>query len=282
MRKILDSEKEIFGIKKPIDLFTKRYYNYFCNLAFSRFEWTGLPDSIVPAFLEKVLFYNGVAAFFKEDVIETFAVMAVNLGGNMDIYATPNKRFAYANNYRYDLDKKNSVLIYDNMTDYPLSDYVMMHARSLANMRLTRDINIFSQRTPVAVAATADTRLTLSNIMNSYNQFIPFIEIDESLARNENLIKALDLKAPIVFDKLEVEMAKEKSACLTLLGIDSNAVDKSERMISGEVHGNNGEIEANRNASLIQRERACKQINKMFGLNVSVRFRTDIPITEEI
>ena len=48
-------------------------------------------------------------------------------------------------------------------------------------------------------------------------------------------------------------------------------------MISQEVNGNNGETEGQRNVSLDMRKRACDAINKLWGLNMSVEFNSELP-----
>lgn len=272
-----------FQTKNMQQLYCNRYFNYFLNIYLQSIEYENLPDEILPQAIERYFFDDGKCLFLRDDVVEMYAVMRVNMGGMPDIYNIPPERYAYANRYFHGYDKTNSVLGFDTYTDYPMADMIYMHANSLALMRMTRDINIFAQRTPVIIASSADSNITTSNILNNYAQFVPFLQLDgkfvEDLDKN---MRSLDLKTPVVFDKLEVEMQKEKSAALTLMGVDSNAVDKSERMITNEVNGNNGEIEANRNARLSLRKRWVDQINKMFGLNIKVRFRTAINIADNV
>lgn len=272
--------KQNFALKDKRQLYCARYYNYFLNLALQRYEYEGFPDEILPQFIERILFEDGKICFFYDEVAEKYAVMRVNLSGMPDIYGIPNRRDVYANTYYRSLNKENSVIGFSNYTEYPEADIVFMHANSLALMRMTRDINIFAQRTPVMIAATADSNLTTSNILNQYAEFVPFIQMDgRRIEDMDKAIRALDLHTPVVFDKIQVAMKQEKSECLTFLGIDSNATEKGERMISNEVMGNNGEIEANRQAGLSLRERFLDNVNRVFGLNVKVRFRSNIPIT---
>lgn len=274
---------DYFQTKNKQQLYCARYYNYFLNMYLQSIVYENLPDEILPQAIERYFFEDGKCLFFKEDAIDMYAVMRVNMGGMFDIYNVPEDRYAYANRYYSKFDKTNSVVGFDTYTQYPMADMIYMHANSLAIMRMTRDINIFAQRTPVVIASSADQNITTSNILNSYAQFVPFLQLDSKYVEDmDKTIKALDLKTPVVFDKIEVAMQKEKSAALTLMGIDSNAVDKSERMISNEVQGNNGEIEANRNTRLQLRQRFVDQINKMYGLNIKVRFSSDIPLVKEV
>ena len=46
-------------------------------------------------------------------------------------------------------------------------------------------------------------------------------------------------------------------------------------MVTDEVNSNDGQIEASRFNMLDARLEACKKINKMFGLDISCKFRND-------
>jgi hypothetical protein len=58
--------------------------------------------------------------------------------------------------------------------------------------------------------------------------------------------------------------------CMTLLGINNANQDKKERLVSDEVAANNDQVVAARGVSLNARVMAAEQINRMFGLSVSV------------
>jgi hypothetical protein len=49
--------------------------------------------------------------------------------------------------------------------------------------------------------------------------------------------------------------------------------DKKERMISDEVLGNMGDVEAQRFTRLNSSKQFCKEVNEMFGLEIDVDFR---------
>ena len=61
-------------------------------------------------------------------------------------------------------------------------------------------------------------------------------------------------------------------------------MDKRERMVANEVEANNEQVKACEDVLLRSREEACKQINRIFGLNISVKRREldKIPEYEDI
>ena len=62
---------------------------------------------------------------------------------------------------------------------------------------------------------------------------------------------------------------------LTRMGISSVNTVKKERMITDEVARAQGGTIASRYSRLEMRKQACEQINRMFGLNISVEYRDD-------
>ena len=68
---------------------------------------------------------------------------------------------------------------------------------------------------------------------------------------------------------------------LQFLGINSLQTEKKERLITDEASSNNELINLNLQSMLIPRQEACKQFNKLFGLEgtdkeISVRVRSDL------
>ena len=53
----------------------QQYYNRLTELAISMFEWKNLPPSVDERFLEMTLFSDGVAVFFKDDVLGELALV---------------------------------------------------------------------------------------------------------------------------------------------------------------------------------------------------------------
>lgn len=88
----------------------------------------------------------------------------------------------------------------------------------------------------------------------------------------ENGVKLLDMKAPFVADKLEMQKRRIWNEAMTFLGVKNNGVEKRERLVVEEADGSD-DVEAMRFVMLNARQQACNQINEMFGLDISVDFR---------
>ena len=107
------------------------YFNRLSNIALAIYEWTDLPDTVDPRFLELSIYRNGMCLFFKDEVLDRFDALPCMIGGTFDTHNIPILRRAYAaNGYQYECDNTNSVIIYHNyMHGVPLWDIEMFATR---------------------------------------------------------------------------------------------------------------------------------------------------------
>ena len=150
-----------------------------------------------------------------------------------------------------------------------------MYAHAMATTWRTKDLNMFAQRTPVTLVSTDEEKLTFEVIGEQYENFTPIIKLKDSI--NLDKIKSINLNAAYIVDKCELELRDLMSQVLTDLGYESNPIEKRERLVVGETQGNNGETEAMRNSALVMRQRCADAMNKMWGLNINVKFRSILP-----
>ena len=94
-----------------------------------------------------------------------------------------------------------------------------------------------------------------------------------SLVNNISTSAVLDTSSPYILDKLQQQKTDLKNELLTYLGINNNNNIKKERMIVDEVNANNEYTSINLDLMYDLREKACKEINEKFGLNISVKKR---------
>lgn len=251
-----------------------QYYNRLLELAINMYEWKNLPDSVDERFLEMTLFSDGMAVFFRDDVLGELCLQCT-IGGELDVYRIPIERTAYATNgYQMRLNSQNSVIIFNNYTHTNSMLDVEMYARRLYEIERTIDVNVKSQKTPLIVRATENQRLTMKNLYMQYDGNEPFIFGDNNL--DMDAIKVLPTNAPYVADKLNILKRQIWNEALTYLGIENSNTEKKERLVSDEVNSNLGGVAAQRFCRLNARRKAAEQINKMFGLNIEVDFREEV------
>lgn len=259
----------------------RQYYNRLTELSISMFEWKNLPDTVDPRYLELTLFTDGQAVFFKDEEIGFLALQNAK-GGKFNVYRIPVNRRAYAvNGYQKDLTDKDSVIIFNNYLHSNSRLDVEMFSRRLWNLDRAIDVNANAQKTPVLIQCDETQRLTMLNLYKKYDGNEPFIFGDKNL--NPNAIKTLKTDAPYVADKLYQLKTQIWNEALTYLGISNINITKKERLITDEVTRNQGGTIASRYSRLEARRDACKEINKMFGLDIWCDYREDYQaLSEEV
>ena len=250
------------------------YYNRLKELALNVFEWKNLPDSVDERFLELTLFEHGYACYFNDEVIGNIA-LTCTIGGILDIYRVPTQRRAYATNgYNKQLTSKDSVLVYNNYLRTPTDMTIRLFARRLYEIERSIDVNVKAQKTPVMILASEQQRLSMKNFYMQYDGNEPFIFGDKRMDFDN--LQAIKTDAPYVSDKLQILKHQIWNEALTFCGIENSNQDKKERMVSDEVGGNYGNIEAQRNVMLNARRQGAEKINKMFGQKIEVNFRSNL------
>lgn len=256
-----------------------QYVNRLTELSISMFKWNGLPDTVDERYLELHLFLNGSMVYFKDDVIGDLCLDCMP-HGQLDVYGNPILRRAYSgyNNYNKLLKYTDSVIIWNNLMRTNSVLDVQMFARRLYNLDRIIDVNTNAQKTPVLVQGTEKQRLTLLNVYKEYDGNSPVIFGDTNIDLNS--LKVLQTGAPYVSDKLYELKTQIWNEALTYLGISNVSFQKKERLISDEVMRSQGGTVASRYSRLTARQKAAKEINKMFGTNITVDYREDFQVPD--
>lgn len=251
-----------------------QYYNRLIELSIAMFDWTGLPDTIDPRFLELTLFKYGQAVFFEDEVMG-YLTLTNAVQGGFDVYGYPVASRAYSpyNNYQKNLTLDDSVIIYNNYLRTPSSLDVEVFAKRLYNLDRVIDVNANAQKTPVLIKCAETQRLTMKNLYKEFDGNSPVIFGDNGL--NDANFTVLSTEAPYVADRIYQLKTQIWNEALTYLGISNINVQKKERLITDEVSRNMGGVIASRYSRLNARQNACEKINKMFGLNVWCEYRDD-------
>lgn len=273
------------------DLTYQDYLNRFKKVALSMFEWINLPSSMNSMFLEKCLYYKGMASLLKDENYGFINTECVS-NGNLNIYHFPTSLNCYSLDYQTnrklytglkleDKDEYKNCILVPNTWDFtPTSTSMELFALRLYEAERTADVNIKAQKTPVFILIDEGQRLLLENLYSQYDGNKPFIFGDKNNLQ-DNQIKAVNTEAPFVADKVMDYKKEIWNEALTFLGINNIMVDKKERLVSDEANSNNELINLNLQSFLAPRLEACKQFNELFGFKgtdkeIKVRLRSDL------
>ena len=266
---------------------TFSYYYYKLMLVNrSLFDWEGLPNNMDGRWIEKYLFNSGKCIFYK-DPLMGYMVAGFGQEGSINCYGDPTSVYPVAENYVYEgeqlVNGENCYVIRNNDLMLPNFPIIRHYAYKLTNIDRAIDVNIEAQKTPIVVRCSNNSKLSLKNAINQRrdNEPVIWVNDDSNLA---DMVSTLDLKSQPIFKDLQTQKHMILNEVYTDLGINNANMDKRERMVANEVEANNEQVKASEDVLLKVREEACKQINRIFGLNISVKRRQlyQIPEYKEI
>lgn len=259
------------------------FRNRLIDLAVGRFRIEGLPEEIYEPYMIKTLIADNRILFFKDEDLDQFiAYQFFNSTGKLDIYNRPITRGVQCpNGYkRFDLDESNSVIIYGSMSSTPIINIIEQYAYKLYNISRTIDVNVNAQKTPILLACNENERLTLLNAYADYEGNQPVIKGSKDF-NLQDAFQVLNTGAPFVADKLYQLQSNLWNEYLTFLGV-SNMTEKKERLITDEVQRTMGGVIVARNNYINAINRSLEDCNKMFGLDMQVKFAEDEEISADI
>lgn len=257
------------------------YYDRLRLIALSLFEWEGLPDSCNARFLEKTLYTFGQALFVNDPELGHLTLKCTP-SGELNYYDEPLSYSANGVGYNRTFKKDECVVIRNNYLDRATDWSVVLFASRMTEAERTIDTNIKAQKTPYIICCDQKDLLSMKNIVKQRDD--NELTIFGSKSLNIEALKVHATKAEFVADKLQEYKQQIWNEALTFFGVnnDGGNTQKKERMLTDEVNANNQVISINAQAMLLTRQEACKMINKMYGLNVSVKMRSNAEITEEV
>lgn len=254
------------------NLVVQSWLNRIIELALCVFEYHNVPETIDIRYLEKTLISKGCAAWFRDDVTGALLALQGVTQGQFDVYGNPRIRQAVGyNGYTRTVSDSDSVLMWNNYQRVPSYPVLLNYARQIADIERIIEVNVSGQKTPKIIQCSKDQFLSFKNIELKTEGNQKYIFIDNEL--NPNLLKVLDMTVPYVSDKLYDIKNLLIAECLSYIGIPANAIEKKERINLLELELSNANTDAQRYTRLISRQEALKDINRMFGTNISVEFR---------
>lgn len=205
--------------------------------------------------------------------------MQMTYSGQFDIYNIPEYRNTYSSNPQHafgSYTSEDSVICFNDALGAPTFPVLELYAKRLARLERCIDVNVEQQKTPRIVKTSEKQRLSLQNLFMKVDGFMPVVWADKNLDLTG--VEVLDTTSPFVAKDLQVIKHQIWNEALTYLGVENTNTDKKERMVSDEVLGNMGDVEAQRFTRLNPRKQFCEEVNAMFGLDIDVDFRSGMYI----
>lgn len=249
------------------------YFFKLKELATGMFKWNGLPDTIPERCLEESLFERGFAIFFKDPVMGYLALKGTAAG--KDVYGDPSFFQPISPTAAFPIMKaEDVVMIRNNYDRYPTAQTACRYASSLYDLDSTRDVNLRAQKTPYVIAGEESEKRTLQTIFEKISRNIPVIYTTKVLTNLASKLQVLKTDAPFIAGSVQDMKITILNEYLNMVGL-AISDEKRERRTDDEIFQFNRKANAFANTFLKPRQEACVEINRKFGLNVSVELAVD-------
>lgn len=247
-------------------------YDRFRLLMVNQFKWNGLDEfNIQERHVENYLFDNGYCLFF-EDKLNGKLCLPCYGAGKQNVYGDFIKYTATGFNYTNTVKAEESVLIENNKLRMPTNKAVLYFVTRLYDLVRTMDVNVKQLRLQTIFSATDKNILTVKKIIDDIDEYNWSIITDSALPVEE-IFKAIQTGVKPMTAELTDRYNAVMNEALTYFGINNANTDKRERLITDEANANNQFIDSCAEMFLESRQRACEEINKKFGTNISVELR---------
>ena len=240
------------------------YRNLILSMAMTRFKWINLPPTCNERYLEYILCTQGCATIATpKHAIGNFYSTQVANSGKMNIYDNPVSWTSFGNNgWCFDCDHSNGVIIYDNITRFPLLYSIEQYARELAQIRITKRINRLHQQIPFILKGPQSKRQDMVNIFKNIAAGEPAILVTNGFDEIE--INKIDTQVTYLGEDLAQDESNIWNRIYTMLGLD-NSLYKKERQTEDEIQAYASPSNAVALSSLNERRHACDLLNERFG-----------------
>lgn len=233
------------------------------SLALTRYKWVGLPKRCDARYIEWQLLYNGMCtiAFPKWMPGQFFSTQCVTKG-RPNIYDNPTKWQSIGNGgWRFNVSARNGVIVYDNMTRFPLIAKIDIQVKELVDIMRTAQLNRMHQKVPFILKGSQDQELDMVNIYKQIAGGEPAIIANKGIQTID--VDAIMTNVPYIGGELNEALLNGWNNIYMLLGI-ANIPFKMERQIESEVKSFKEPSTLAALNGLECRRKACEELNERF------------------
>ena len=275
------SVRDIYNIMKPKQKKEVRYityFNLFLNILLDMFEYEGLPDTIPARFLECILHSKGEVFIGHENPDLPLVACTGSLSGEIDDYSmgtecvcvTPRQSFQGERNVNIAYGINNKTATPDTLL------YWLAHMLGENDLSMEL-ISIHSRLLPIPKVSDEKDKQLFDELFHKLldgdsEAFASRNALPEDMTQGETM---LDITDPQQVEKLQY-LSRFADDIIkrfySFYGQPLQTQNKSAQSISDELHGMDSVSFILPLQMLQCRQDLCDNINRIFGLNVSVRF----------
>lgn len=275
------------------------WQNYDLNQCVSRYIWEGLPNGLTSWNLERMLYFRGTLAGFK--FAGKFYILPYTITGLINPYGLPTaiKPITYngrpvagrndfvEDNFELPVDvmgDENSnygaVLLYDAIPYSPsgkspsryFMNQIIINEMADTFARININIVVSNKKILLVIKDPKQRDVVQKELETAFGSDSPFAILTSQLPV-DSVQNSSDYNADDLFNTIK---NYDAIRCF-MSGISSKnfGTEKKERLVSGELAGNEEQKDLILDMGYDLRKLFCEQCNKKFGTNISVRKRSD-------
>lgn len=239
-------------------------------MAQAQFKWSNLPVEIKDFLIERYLFYYGTCVFFRDNILGRYLILPLGTVTQWDENQLPVSYTCIGfMGYTVNLNVNNSVIIYNDNQQTQGFINADIFAGRLTNALRTADMHLEAKKIGKIITATENTAKGIKAILKRISNFNLYT-ITSSAGKNLNdNITVLDTEIDTAIKDFDNHYSFLWHDTLSYYGIESMS-DKLSGVNPEEVKAENSMASINKACLLNARQRAVKEINEMFDLNISV------------
>lgn len=240
------------------------YVDIITRIAMMRFRWLNLPKTCDERFLEWCLCYEGVATIaFPKKMCGTFYSTQAVTNGPINVYDNPSSWRSFGNNgWNFNCDNTNGVLVYDNITRFPIMEGIHLYANELTHIRITKRVNRLHQQIPFILKGPQEKKQDMVNLFKQVAGGEPAILATDGIEQID--YEALQTGVQYLGTELAEDERNVWDRIYTMLGIENNPF-KAERQTEDEIRAQKQPTGLILMSSLAERRKAADKLNDRFG-----------------
>lgn len=260
------------------DVYHMFFRQQILKLALARFRWVGLPPTCDARYLEWQLLFQGVATIARPRNIQgaDFLSLRAVQSGRLTPYGLPSEWRAQGDNGTdFFVNHENGVLVWENMLHFPLISQVDALAWDMSDIVRTKQVNRVHVKVPFVLAGPREMREQMVNLFSQKVGNEPGIVVTDKMSDLiESNVALFQTGVEYLGEKLNADLMETWNMVYTMLGI-KNLPFKTERQTADEIRDYDQPTELMTLGCLSERRRAADDLNRRFGLDVSVYFNED-------
>lgn len=242
-----------------------RWFTVLYDLAINRFRYTTNITSFNQRYFEKSLVDTGKSILVYDKEFYSYLSLQCTFN-DYNIYNEPVNFTAIG--YNYSKNFSNGAWCIDNYSDYCLIDIINQYANDLSNIDTTLYFLTKKLKQPYIFQVQNNQRLNGNILMNQIENS-DFIELSKNFDMND--VKLLNLNVNNTsIEQLQDVKTKRFNEILELIGVDTIASEKNERLTYNESIVNQDKINRFLSSAYQTRLDFCKRCKDIFNIDIQV------------